>query len=598
MKLTPSHKEIYVEQQEVFSFRFTPDRDMPVGSQIYLPFYLKSFENFMDGVDEDWTYNSLITCERSDGGDIKGFNVVTNPEFLIVSDYILEIKDNPLERGESITITFGNRDHKLFLTRKQLNLRLECLYRESGEADFRKVDVSPIKVLPLPPQSMYLLSPSVLKPKESGLAVIYFEDDHRNICDNLDGIVDLKLYRAGEVNCLKEFKVTLSDLTHKSALSRYELEFSLDEDGVYFIEGFYRSFSTKSNPVVISQNQQSVYWGDLHVHSQVSDGKGEVEDVIVDAYKRGWDFVAVADHSFGRDERGPRLERLKDLTQTIERLTIPRVFYPLFAGETHYLWYTHLNMYFRHNDPLKASKLLDQLDDVMSEREVDWEKLESDELEKLIRTYWNCFNRSLYGYRETLALFHHTMWYGNIGYMDDDIRLIEMASIFGSSETRSQIEESDLLKMQLDRIEGDADKKMSVREALDSGYKLGFVGGSDNHEGQAGTHAITAIRPEEFTREGLWDSLYNRNCYATSANRSLIYIDLTDRTLKANIYTPEEISSVAIIIDGVQVVSYKPVNSQVYDLEHTLDENFINYLYIRVVLKSGSTVWTTPYWSD
>jgi hypothetical protein len=76
-----------------------------------------------------------------------------------------------------------------------------------------------------------------------------------------------------------------------------------------------------------------------------------------------------------------------------------------------------------------------------------------------------------------------------------------------------------------------------VMEALRRGYVFGVVAGSDDHTGRPGLSpplrrrgvrgtvrldmfgGLTGIYSEELTRQGLWDALRSRHCYATTGRR-------------------------------------------------------------------------------
>ena len=69
-----------------------------------------------------------------------------------------------------------------------------------------------------------------------------------------------------------------------------------------------------------------------------------------------------------------------------------------------------------------------------------------------------------------------------------------------------------------------------LREAIERGYKVGFVAGSDDHKGRPGASypgsssfgvygGLTCVLARELSREGIWEALWARRCYATSGQR-------------------------------------------------------------------------------
>ena len=61
--------------------------------------------------------------------------------------------------------------------------------------------------------------------------------------------------------------------------------------------------------------------GDLHVHTEWSDGRDPTELMAVAAHERGYEYVAITDHSAGRGiANGLSVERLKEHIHEIRQL--------------------------------------------------------------------------------------------------------------------------------------------------------------------------------------------------------------------------------------------------------------------------------------
>jgi DNA polymerase (family 10) len=61
--------------------------------------------------------------------------------------------------------------------------------------------------------------------------------------------------------------------------------------------------------------------GDLHVHSEWSDGRDSIEEMALAARARGYEYIAITDHSSGRGiARGLSLERLEEQREELERV--------------------------------------------------------------------------------------------------------------------------------------------------------------------------------------------------------------------------------------------------------------------------------------
>ena len=74
-----------------------------------------------------------------------------------------------------------------------------------------------------------------------------------------------------------------------------------------------------------------------------------------------------------------------------------------------------------------------------------------------------------------------------------------------------------------------------LEESIRRGYRVGFTAGSDDHYGHPGAvypgphighfasgNGLTALYTEELTREGIWEALKARRCYATNGARILL----------------------------------------------------------------------------
>jgi len=73
--------------------------------------------------------------------------------------------------------------------------------------------------------------------------------------------------------------------------------------------------------------------GDLHVHSKWSDGSHDFEELIKEARKRGYDYIAITDHSKGLGiARGLTAERLLEEKKQIDALNKRIKGFRLFAG--------------------------------------------------------------------------------------------------------------------------------------------------------------------------------------------------------------------------------------------------------------------------
>lgn len=165
----------------------------------------------------------------------------------------------------------------------------------------------------------------------------------------------------------------------------------------------------------------------------------------------------------------------------------------------------------------------------------------------------------------------------------------------------------------------------SVQDALDMGYKLGFTGGTDNHNGWpgraytkhegGGIHSpksviLTGAWVKEKTRKGVFNALYNRNTWAVwdtraillfSINRSLMGEEITvkigqELTAWIGLSAEAPIQSLEIISQVGTVYALSLENPDI-DMEiplGSIDKEMETYFYVRILLRNGGLVYASP----
>lgn len=181
----------------------------------------------------------------------------------------------------------------------------------------------------------------------------------------------------------------------------------------------------------------------------------------------------------------------------------------------------------------------------------------------------------------------------------------------------------------------------SVWSALQRGMKLGFVGGTDTHRGQPGevrsplagldpeedlaVGGLTAVIAPQLTRQGVWEALWHRRCYATQGQRTLLNFAMDNYPL-GTIVPPDQAKKFAqsrtfrFRVQGHRpVVAIELVRSdgRVFDLtggaepgRATITDQFTDeqpldqlplaggavFYYLRVTEEDGRMAWSSPIW--
>jgi hypothetical protein len=163
----------------------------------------------------------------------------------------------------------------------------------------------------------------------------------------------------------------------------------------------------------------------------------------------------------------------------------------------------------------------------------------------------------------------------------------------------------------------------TVRDALDRGYQLGFIGSGDSHDGHPGADRVggmrgglAAILAEERTRESVREALRARRVYATNGPRILLRFALGEHRM-GSIRRIGAKAAAAGVDDAifVQVIAAAPLekvelvrSGKVVDgvatvgrLEVSLTRDIAGlrpgeYVYVRAVQADGGAAWSSPIW--
>ena len=263
-----------------------------------------------------------------------------------------------------------------------------------------------------------------------------------------------------------------------------------------------------SNPILVraaaGDSPYALLWADLHQHSRLSDGTGEPEDLY--RYARdvaNLDAAAITDHDHhGLRPLGP--EQWERIRKTAEEFHDPGTFVTFLAYEWTNWEYGHRNVYYRGSEGTVLSTA-DPSSDTPPEL---WAGLPAE---------------------GAMTVAHHTG--GGPVPVDwtaippeERERVVEISSVHGSSECRGCPGE----------IYNPAPGSF-VRDALDRGYRLGFIGSGDGHIGHPGVNyspvgpgGMAGIYAAGRTREAIWEAVEARRTYATSGPRILLDFRLGD----------------------------------------------------------------------
>jgi hypothetical protein len=487
----------------------------------------------------------------------------------------IHVRGRKLEPGERVHVTYVTRADR-YAEREE---RVWIAVDGDGDGVRALVHDSPrIDVLAGEPAQIVLTLPTTARPGERVRLVVAALDASGN-----RGVAmkePVQLHASGDL----ELPETVS-LPEGGVLS---LEVPTAGEGVYRVLGATESgLAAESNPLIVREGIPRVLWGDLHGHSQLSDGTGTPEDYF--AYARdvaALDVIALTDH----DHWGMRfLDGNPGLWKTIEdaarRFDEPRRFVALVGFEWTSWLHGHRHVLYFDG----RADVLSSLDPRYEDPALLWKALEG---------------------RSAVTIAHHsaggpvsTNW--DFAPPPELEPVTEVVSVHGSSEA------SDAPGTIYAAVPGNF-----VRDALGRGLRFGFIGSGDSHDGHPGlAHlaspggGLAAIFSEETTRAGVLRALRARRTYATNGPRiwlrtwldgnemgSLISpSEAPDQELRFAIAAPGPVERVDVIRSG-EIVSVVSVSGR-RELSETLRIPSLrsgDYVYLRVVQENGGAAWSSP----
>ena len=342
--------------------------------------------------------------------------------------------------------------------------------------------------------------------------------------------------------------------------------------------------------------QYAIYWGDMHGHTSLSDGKGSVDNYFTYARDTAkLDFVIVTDHDFGNSAPWRMPRQAWTLTQNAaDKHTVNGQFVAI-AG---YEW-TSQTKYWTPEEPLYTGAPMHyNHKNVYFPSAVDY-----------------LFSAKDIAYNSPNRLAHAVLRHGGLIHNNHPTAGVEGRDQFDYDPMYySVIVNTEVLPdtMYYDGKTYTLNGEKMLRDFLNKGGKTGFVGGSDTHEGKP--TARTAVLARELTRPAIFEALRHRRNYAISNARIVLDFRINGRPMGEEIEIEgkprilvdvkgtDKIDEILIVRDGAALRSAKP-GTRDARLEF-VDDSFggSSYYYARVTQvdkdKHGniSRAWSSPIW--
>jgi len=529
----------------------------------------------------------------------------------------VEIRKTALTLGDTIRLVYGealprpplgaNPGSRVQLFNKNIEFTVEV--DPLGGGSYTRITNSPVlKIKSDRVTNLKCLVPSEVRVREPFDLRVIAQDVYGNVVDS----------------CQETITIT-ADENNSSIPIIYT--FTPKDEGTHIFSGLYvqrpgiKRFIVKdelhgikvlSNAMKVTSEepQWRIYWGDIHGHTQLSDGLGTVDEYYTYARdKAQLDFAAITDHDN---------DRMFKLIPKKEWKSIDSV-----------RWKLIQNAACEYNEP---GKFVTFLGWEYSER-----KYGGDICVYYLRDDQPLFNCIYPEYdnplklwaalqdREAITVPHmHSRITWN--YHDPHFqRLVEIYSVWGNSEC--SVAEGNTVKPRL-ALEQDKIgqwKGRNVQDALARGYRMGIMVAGDIHDGHPGNsnwllpHFIrphkyywggkTAVFAKELTREGIFDALYHRRCYGTTGARILVEFSIDGHimgeefktasipTISVKVAGTRPIKSVYLIRNNNVIYTYTHLKQEVdFSYTDTNIEKCDNYYYIRIVQIDDEMAWSSPIW--
>ncbi|TXT63408.1 MAG: hypothetical protein BAJALOKI1v1_730006 [Promethearchaeota archaeon] len=476
-----------------------------------------------------------------------------------------------------------------------------------------------------------LICPSIVFKEEKFTLLIRCEDKYHNLVDHT--FSRLRLYRKKLENKQKTLMRELENIHIKEGIL-FINHLQLQDEGIYCLELEYNSEVFESNIITCKsqKNQLSrLFWGFIHGHTNKSDGINRPENYFENLIKSGLDFGTSTEHDHTWETSDEDLIQIKEL---VKAYNAKDNFVSFFGYEygTWYSGYGDICIYHKNdNIPILRSGI---------------NKYNS--TPKLIK--------NLLSYKgQVLMIAHHTALrpgYRNWDYFDPSLeKLVEIYSTWGNQEYPFSEGNPIPPRYKFFGYGKYARKRGAilgregsyVKDALQRGYKLGFIAGGDDHVGEFPSGPIdldNGIYPsgimavwsnaQKLNKEDLWNSMVNRKCYGTTGVRAIIqfWLDsffmgdiidllakentklLSTRVLKIKIYSNIQTKKLQLIRNNI-IYAEKNINSKIINLQFIdndpfntisletrkpLEKELFCYYYPRIFLEQDHMAWASPIW--
>lgn len=429
-------------------------------------------------------------------------------------------------------------------------------------------------------------------------------------------------------NDFREYAFSPSD---KGIKKFHDISFS--DPGIYYLTVRLKAGRRKwlSNPVKVSAKKPKyrLWWGEIHGHTALSDSLGTIDE----HYRYGRDVLAMDIYAAADHTEFPKIDPMtaskwKKTCAGARKYYRPHEFVTFLGFEwTSGKWfsdpyggYGHRNVYYLEDD---QPYFYCNSPDCHTPPQL-FSKLDALKTRAIVIPHHPAVNNP-------------SFWVNWDFYHPGSERLVEIYSIWGNSERST---EDGNVERPGKRLGGTVKTGQGnhVQDALRKGCRVGFIGGSDAHDGRGGRtvmhvgnpryfkgnrsrhqgpfypNGLMAVYAEELTRESVFEAMMRRRVYAATCARIMLDFKVNGywmgkeiklkngaapRKLTVKVCGTGDIDRVEVVKNCQDIFRFagkgKTAEFEYTDRKKAGDGDFY---YVRVIQKDGDMAWSSPIWID
>lgn len=409
-----------------------------------------------------------------------------------------------------------------------------------------------------------IVLPSMVKLQDITKLKIAAFDKFDNIATNFVGTIHLICS-----DNLADFQNSITFLPSDNGYKEIEIKF-YTEGNHYFVgnvEGIALSDMQSNFAIVVANKEYDILWGDFHSHSAFSrDGMGKCAYEYA-RYGSFLDFFSATDHSDdAADKQGIDNQEWQELKDCSTHYNAENEFITFMGYEISDQAPTgHYNFIFSYKE--------EDIDKIpVWDNDNNFEIMDryriADSLDKDIKV---------------MIIPHHT---GKDFFdpLDEKSCVISFGGEFASQKYKRVIEifshhgESEYYNPNSPISYENMDKKSAesnngphyAQDAWALNEQLGVIASTDDHSSQPGKGAMVATITDDRSRNGIFDAIYNRQCYGTTGER--IILDFSINGYK--------MGNVINGITDIPIINYTVIGTDTLEYVEILKWDFNNGIYI------------------